>query len=991
MKKLFLITVLLLISTFSVFASDNTPRFWVLDSFEKGLNSHISEYKTPDNQAHDASNVRFNDSYGKLSKRDALLAYGDTGSSAVTGLHRYYKSDSTTKLIAATGTLLQYGTDDTGVFTTIKTGLTDGKRWNFLTYKDVAIGTNGYDQLIKWDGYTQTTANTDNSRTVSELCAELGAPFAQLSSESGGNDLDAESWYMYKVAFYDGSTYDYSTARSNPIKTGTAATTTQNLSLTDIPLGPSGTTHRYIYRTLGDSTQANVLADTTYYMVKDIADNTTVTADDAMTDGTADDNTAPTWATASAGTNVTPPKGTLAEISSERMFISGNTTYPSDLYWSDQFNPDHFTPADFVQVRPDDGDKVTFIKTFLGTLTVGKTNSIQKFYTVGDPTTDQSNPDHFTPWYLSDPFSFVGCPAPYSVAVSPKGIVYLGRNGLYIFGGQYSQLISDAVTPEINDISQTNISECVGYYHNNQYRLSYTSEESGAATNNRVLLYDFTRDAYTIDIENVNCFASFGAGTDFGTLYSGSSTTDGYVFAHRSSANFLNKRYKSDFDEETNNDLLTNGNFENWSAGTTVAPDNWTAAGGGMSVARESTIVKTGTYSAKVTRAGTDCDINQIITSDIYAGRTMTFGAWVYATVADRGRLILNDGVDSTISSNHTGDSTWQFLTVTKTFSAAATRLYCGCGIGGGDTSAYFDGAICVEVEENNRFDDIRSYGTEEEPIQEIAWDCTITTWLTELQTKDASINTIADIGTYLPSATIARPDLSGTWTSPVYDINAQALDKLYWNESLGSYGDVTFQIRTGGVVTPDGTWSAWSSTYSNPSGSDISGLTAARYIQIKFNLSTTNINYSPTLYQTDGYVFRISYSKVGANYETSILSLYRTGWKDFGIVGYQKKLNRIKAFYSGTSGTLSINYKNDTNDVNKTFSIDLSVSPSASTTDLYSGDETNKIYTFYPPMNSATDPSAIGQYFQFTITESGTIDWTLSKLEVEYGVEEIF
>jgi hypothetical protein len=101
--------------------------------------------------------------------------------------------------------------------------------------------------------------------------------------------------------------------------------------------------------------------------------------------------------------------------------------------------------------------------------------------------------------------------------------------------------------------------------------------------------------------------------------------------------------------------------------------------------------------------------------------------------------------------------------------------------------------------------------------------------------------------------------------------------------------------------------------------------------------------------------------------------------------------LKRIKVFYTGTSGTLSINYKNDVGDVNKTFDIDLSVSPSASTTDLYFGDETNKIYVFYPPLNSATDPSAIGQYFQFSITESGVVDWTISKLEVQYGVEEIF
>jgi len=825
---------ILLISIYSsAFASDNTPRFTFIQDFSKGLNSQISPYLIPDNQATELTNLRVNDRYGELSKRDALLAYGDTGSTAVTGLHRFYKSDGTTKLIAATGSLLLYGDDDTGTFTTIKTGLSDGKRWQFLTYKDVAIGTNGYNQPIKWDGYTQTTVNTDNSRTTSELCAELGAPFAQLSSENGGNDLDAESWYMYKMAFYDGSTYDYSTARSNPIKTGTAATNTQNLTLTDIPLGPAGTTYRYIYRTLGNSSQANAADDTTYYMVWSIADNTTVTINDSVTDDTADNNSAPTWTTVSAGTNVTPPKGKYLELYVERLYISGNPTYPSDFYWSDQYNPDYFNPADFELIRPDDGDAITFLKVFLGILRIGKTNTIQSVYDDPIQNVDGTNTFALT---IGDPLSFVGCPAPYSVAVSPKGIVYLGRDGIYLFIGQYSVLMSDAVTPEIKDISQTNIAESVGYYGNNEYRLSYTSEKSGGTTNNRVLLYDFTRDAYTLDTENINCFASFGAGTDFGTLYSGSSTTDGYVFAHTSSANLLNKRYKSEID------------------------------------------------------AGT--------------------------------------------------------------------------------------------------YDDIRSYGTEEEPSQEIAWDCTIAGWLTELQTKDASINTIANIVTYLPDATIARPDTSGLWTSPVYDIKAQVLDKLYWNENLGAYGDTTFQVRTG----PDGTtWSAWCTAVTNPSGSDISTVPANRYIQVKFNLSTTDIDYSPTLYQVDGYVFRISYSKVGSAYETSILSVYQTGWKDFGVPGYKKFIKRIKIYYTGTQGTLNFNIKGDEPDIDKTFTVDLSVSPNASTTDMYSGDEVNKVFTFYTPMNSVTEPSLISQYFQGTITENGVVDWNISKIEIEFTIEELY
>lgn len=826
MKKIIL-SIIFSLFTLSSGASENPLRFYTISDFSKGLNNHISDTLIPDNQAVEATNVRVNNRFGSLGKRELLLTAWDAGSSSINGLHRYYKSDDTVKTIIATGTYLDIG-DTSGTTTThIASVLTDGKRWQFVTYKDIEIGTNGSDQPVKYDNHTLTTANTDNARTASDLCAQLGAPFAQLSSENGGNDLDASSWYQYKVVFYDGSIYFCSQARSNPILTGS---TVQNITLTDVPIGPVGTTHRYIYRTLGNASRAACVADTTFYLVKDLSDNTTTTFDDYLSDDDADADNAPTWATSSAGgIYVTPPMGKYLNIHKERLWIGGNSINQSDLYFSDDGNPDFFDPDDFFVIRADDGDEITFIKTFLGLLTVGKTNTIQKLYTDGSASTD---------WYASDPFSFIGCPAPYTVDVTPKGIVYLGRKGLYLFNGQNSSLISDAVTPEINDISQTDITNAVGIYFNDEYKLSYTSSFSGASVNNRVLVYNFIRDSYVLDTENINCFAAFNSGIDTGVLYSGSSLADGYVVAHTSSTPVLVKRFKSEID------------------------------------------------------AGT--------------------------------------------------------------------------------------------------FDDTYSYGEENFPYIELGWSCTIDTWLTNLQAKNASINTIDDIITYLPDAIIDRPDTDGTWTSSIYQIDASVLDKLYWNENLGSYGDITWQVRLGATSGACAS-ASWETVVTNPNGSDLSGITANAFIQFRANLSTTDILYSPYLYLADGYLFKLSYSKIGTANETSVLSTWKTGWRDFGIPGYKKQIQRIRVFYKGTKGLLNFNIIGSDGDINKTFVIDLSKTPDFSTTDEYSGDSDLKVFTFLAPINSSSEPSLISQLFQYEITENGNTGWELLKIETMYSAEEIY
>jgi hypothetical protein len=155
------------------------------------------------------------------------------------------------------------------------------------------------------------------------------------------------------------------------------------------------------------------------------------------------------------------------------------------------------------------------------------------------------------------------------------------------------------------------------------------------------------------------------------------------------------------FNNTNPTNLLSNGDFECWSAGTDEAPDGWTLTGSGASVAKETTIIKMGSASAKVTRAGYNCSLNQAIHAvkgiEYWKGRTIILGVWVYATVADRARIYIGDGVGASVSTSHSGGSGWEFLTITRTISSSATEVKIFCQVVTGDTSAYFDGAMCVE------------------------------------------------------------------------------------------------------------------------------------------------------------------------------------------------------------------------------------------------------------------------------------------------------
>lgn len=160
--------------------------------------------------------------------------------------------------------------------------------------------------------------------------------------------------------------------------------------------------------------------------------------------------------------------------------------------------------------------------------------------------------------------------------------------------------------------------------------------------------------------------------------------------------------YVTQIDNVNTTDVITNGGFETWSGGPSVAPDGWILFGAGATIAREATIVKVGTYSAKLTRNGADCFIYQDIQNSgghnlaYWKGRTVTLGMWVWASVANRAFIQIGDGISATNSSYHSGSSSWEYLTVTRTIASNATNVYILGYVVTGDTTAYLDGAKLV-------------------------------------------------------------------------------------------------------------------------------------------------------------------------------------------------------------------------------------------------------------------------------------------------------
>jgi hypothetical protein len=151
--------------------------------------------------------------------------------------------------------------------------------------------------------------------------------------------------------------------------------------------------------------------------------------------------------------------------------------------------------------------------------------------------------------------------------------------------------------------------------------------------------------------------------------------------------------------------VALNGDLEDWSLGGALAPDDWTLSGAGAAIERTGPAMSdtftfgSGTYAAKLTRAGADVDLTQNVVAgaDIanfadMKGTKFSVAMNAKTAIASHLRIVVDDGAATTASSYHTGGNTQEVLTAVHTISQSATKLSVVVEVNTSNGDAYVGG-----------------------------------------------------------------------------------------------------------------------------------------------------------------------------------------------------------------------------------------------------------------------------------------------------------
>ncbi len=458
-----------------------------------GMNNKADEQDLDGKFVKLAQNLRYEPEPGAVSKRPPLAKYNATvisGVGGMVGAYRLYGVNGT-KVVTAFRNGVYVGDDIAGTFTLSKTLSTTGNRMIFTTYKGLMIAGNAQDNMIVYDG------SDDN------IMWELGSCKAKIGTSTG----ITRTLLSYKIGIVSGAGEYICGTVSNEI----AAAVNQSINLSFIPLGPvPATTARKVYRKSSETAGA-------WKLVATIGNNTATTYVDNTDDVSG--------GAAIGGVSDAMPKGNILRIHRERLFISGDPSNQNFIYYSNPYLPGFIqqtTNLDYLSIAPDDGDRIMGLGIQVGTMVVIKRNTIRKLFVASaasgaDPTT----------WYSEDPAVFLGASSQWSIIETAAGTVFLSKDGWYSFdGANLKRIIDEFDTAKILPSLYT---EVVSHFSAGILYAAYGDIEQAAQYNNRVMVYNFIRDKWSVDTININCFMSQDGSGDNNELFLGDST-QGYLY-----------------------------------------------------------------------------------------------------------------------------------------------------------------------------------------------------------------------------------------------------------------------------------------------------------------------------------------------------------------------------------------------------------------------------------------------------------------------------
>lgn len=214
------------------------------------------------------------------------------------------------------------------------------------------------------------------------------------------------------------------------------------------------------------------------------------------------------------------------------LFLSGNTTFPSRVYFSALGDITDYTVTDFFDVETSDGAKVRAIVSAYNSLYIFKDNSIWRL--------SGTDRDSFV---LEKMVDSVGTLSQQSIAVTGQGIYFVtAQNDIALYDGNYSvQFLSQKIRSTIGGLNFQRASNALGLAFSTYKYVDFDYYVSDSVfpsqTNNSVLLFDTGYKAWTkFKGLNINSWCVADNDTFQNAIYFGD--YDGYIYTYPSTQYF---------------------------------------------------------------------------------------------------------------------------------------------------------------------------------------------------------------------------------------------------------------------------------------------------------------------------------------------------------------------------------------------------------------------------------------------------------------------
>jgi len=389
-------------------SAPSAPNLIGLRDIGAGANLKSSRFTIPGNQMVLLENCYLIED-GSLMGRRGTSRWNATslGANAVLGATRAYFAAGNQFLVAHAGTIYK-GDDGTKTFTSSLTGWNAASPVWFWQYLNYVYAANKVDPPQKYDG---------TSWSPMGIAAPSSAPTLAVGAAGTLNGT-----YTCKV------TFKTATIESNAgPASGSVTVANQQINISNIPLGPAGTTARVLYFFKQG-------VSSTYQRAIEINDNTTTTAT-LTTDQ-------PSWTTTAPSTNDPPPTGAwLTVLFKNRLWKAGDPANPRRVWFSQIFVPEAWPSTFYVDVPFSFNDEVTALFVLGDLLLIF--GHVEVYLVIGDT-----------------PFSFIvrrsfaprGCPSPWAIVRVENTVLYLSRFAVLAFDGAQARILSDPIEPHFTGV-----------------------------------------------------------------------------------------------------------------------------------------------------------------------------------------------------------------------------------------------------------------------------------------------------------------------------------------------------------------------------------------------------------------------------------------------------------------------------------------------------------------------------------------------------------